>query len=312
MKHELTKRIHSCQRGFIPERQLVDNIVDVDTGMRTAGTAGRLFSPLKPEKTPIGLFLDFAAAFLSVCQAWITLVVKRLGLPSGLVNLILGIYSDNRAFHKGSDEPLYIIISGILQGCPMSGTIFAWCLNPCLNNMVRAVQGNGLVRACADDIALVLRSLRFIIVIAAVYRVIGELTLMQVKPKKCVIIPVAVALSPEVKDCIQLWLARKVPEWKKFRIEGSGKYLGAWLGPASADKRWGSVEAKFADRLRLLWERGAPPSVNSRLYASRALPVLAYLCQFYPLSEALLSREHLCLHKLLKSPMNTFTLDGTQ
>ena len=66
---ERTARIHASQKGFVPERQLVDNIDDLDTAMRPAGTASGPFNPARPEKAPIGIFLDFADAFPLICNA---------------------------------------------------------------------------------------------------------------------------------------------------------------------------------------------------------------------------------------------------
>ena len=48
------------------------------------------------------------------------------------MELLKGVYFENVAYTRDGEElvELYAILSGILQGCPGSGHIFTWCLDP--------------------------------------------------------------------------------------------------------------------------------------------------------------------------------------
>ena len=79
----LTRRAHHCQRGFVPSRQLAENIVEIGASMRIEGLGGS--APGAVGKTPLAVFLDFLAAFPSVAHRGIFAVLHAMELPRGLV-----------------------------------------------------------------------------------------------------------------------------------------------------------------------------------------------------------------------------------
>ena len=85
-------KLHECQRGFVHGRQLVRNVVDLDTH-------ARIFSmSATKEHLPALAFWDFAAAFPSVIHEFLFLAIAFFGLPEGFCNLIEGIYYINLAY----------------------------------------------------------------------------------------------------------------------------------------------------------------------------------------------------------------------
>jgi len=82
---------------------------------------------------------------------------------------------------------MFSILSGVLQGCPLSGTLFVLVVDPLLW-MFRTRVSSAIIRACADDVGAALRRMQDLIAMADVFekfRIASNLTL---KPSKCVLI----------------------------------------------------------------------------------------------------------------------------
>ena len=81
---------------------------------------------------PLWFFFDFAAAFPSVAHQWIWIVITRCGLPDGLQEIIRAMYSCVFAYGRtnGTSAKMFPIFSGIIQGCPLAGSLFALLPDP--------------------------------------------------------------------------------------------------------------------------------------------------------------------------------------
>ena len=305
-KKVLAKRTCQVQRGFVPGRQLLSNVIDIDAAGRKFGLPPKRIQP----GVPCIALLDFAAAFPSVAHIWIWSAIEALQLPGGFVELLKGVYFDNVAFTRDGAGlvELYAILSGILQGCPGSGHIFTWCLDPFLFCLEATIGQRGIVRACADDVSLAMRCIRDLVKVEEIYRCIARLTLLQVKPRKCVIIPTREALTPALRRAIREWLKRVIPAWASFAVEKRGKLLGVVLGPSAGEIQWQSVEAKYESRLLDIARSGAPPSIAIRLHSTFAVPTLGYLAQVLPPPAQTLKSQLARYHALCHLPMNCFSL----
>lgn len=62
------------------------------------------------------------------------MILNAIGLPEGLINYFRALYVDNTCYGCFDGELifLYNILSGIIQGCPASGTIFVLVVDPLL------------------------------------------------------------------------------------------------------------------------------------------------------------------------------------
>ena len=83
-------------------------------------------------------------------------MLEEGGFPSGWINIIKTMYTLVRSFAR-CDADLYFlfwVMSGVLQGCPLSGMIFAFAIDPLLRKIAAEVDGCGVgsTRACADDV----------------------------------------------------------------------------------------------------------------------------------------------------------------
>ena len=110
---------------------------------------------------PTLALFDYSSAFTSVFHCWLFRVLESSGWPDGFINFVRSIYTDAFAYVSvdGQIQLMCRILRGVLQGCPLSGTLFDLAVEPILRAFVELVQatGKGIVRVCADDIAAVLR-----------------------------------------------------------------------------------------------------------------------------------------------------------
>lgn len=132
------------QNCFVSGRNFLNNVAELDSYARVASWAGAWW--------PGCLFFDFAAAFPSVAHAWLFTVLEMMGLPKGFPKFMEALYS----FCYTTSCPdafivITIILRGILQGCPLSGTAFVCGIDPFLRLVVARIdaQNKGKTRACA-------------------------------------------------------------------------------------------------------------------------------------------------------------------
>ena len=111
------------QRGFLNNRFLLENVVDIDCEAR------RLY--LKDTNGALVL-IDLSAAFPSISQEYLFNVLERQGVPVCFRNAIKCFYKNNQHFTKmdGEVSESFRVQSGVRQGCPMSPVLFALALGP--------------------------------------------------------------------------------------------------------------------------------------------------------------------------------------
>ena len=81
------------------------------------------------------------------------------------------------------------MLSGVLQGCPLSGTVFAVSFDSPLRCLVEGIGDRGLVLACADDVLLLLRAISAVQCVVRIFAIITLATGMIVNLSKCVAVP---------------------------------------------------------------------------------------------------------------------------
>ena len=111
------------------------------------------------------------------------------------------------------------------------------------------------------------------------YRLATGLTL---KPSKCVAILVGTACTEENIHTLRNWLNINIPEWKHFKVETRGKYLGVYIGPELGGVNWEAPIAKATMRANDINASKPPLEWAARQYTTRVLPVLGYVGQLTP------------------------------
>ena len=90
-----------------------------------------------------------------------------------MLNAFNVLYQDNEGVAKVGNllKWLFSVKCGVLQGCPLSGTLFVIAIDPLLTLFEHYIYNPGLgaVYACADDIGAALKDIRGLIICARLF-----------------------------------------------------------------------------------------------------------------------------------------------
>ena len=306
----LSEGLCSVQRGFIRGRNFMQNLVDLDVVGRVYSNefqSSQVYPPTESDcvrnvaNVPVYFFQDIAAAFPSLAHRFIFIVLRAVAAPTELINYITALYTGNVAVDFDG-EIMFKILSGILQGCGMSGSLFALVFDPFLVALHSSldVLDKGTTRGCADDVGIALRKLRDIFKPYVVSRWAGSAANLHINVKKTVIVPLCCKFSEELADAIREWLRLHVPGCGELQILPNSKYLGFFLGPNSGRSSWDAPWQKWADRIEDIRVSGVGPQVTAHTYNTKCLPVLGYQAQLLEIPRGLIWKERWALHKLFK------------
>ena len=153
-----------------------------------------------------------------------------------MANFIFAIYFFNYVSVEADGEFFFsfIVSSGVLQGCSLSGTLFVLVGEPFLQNILDKMNRAhfGLVRACADDLGAVINNISHLRFFARLFDVMFKIANLQIKPKKCKIVPLH-DWNKGVATLVSDWIALHLPQWSEFAVVSQAEYLGFWLGPCT-------------------------------------------------------------------------------
>ena len=137
----------------------------------------------------------FWTCFLPVLSSLlgIFLALQTAGADLYLMNFIKAIYKHVRVFiNDGSNYHFaFFARSGVLQGCPLSASLFVISINPFLENFRKVLYNNsfGVLYACADDLGSALLKLSALHYIYPIFFKMAKISGLILQPHKCVIIP---------------------------------------------------------------------------------------------------------------------------
>ncbi len=122
--------VHPRQRGFVRGRSITDNVIEIEGFAQSYAIA--------EAEDPAILLFDIKAAFPSLAHSWLWVVLIRMGIPKAIISAIRALYRGGVAIVVllGARWGGFPIHSGIRQGCPASGTLFALAIDPCIRYLM--------------------------------------------------------------------------------------------------------------------------------------------------------------------------------
>lgn len=187
--------------------------------------------------------------------------------------------------------------SGVAQGCPLSGSLFVIVMDPVLRWIHDTLHRHiaCMERACVDDLAIALRSVRFVAHLAPIFGRAESAAALRLKPTTCKAIVLAegdaVEQARELRDVI----AGSAEEWSEFEVVRLGISLGAPLS-------WEAPLAKWRGRIEGLVCAAPAAMAASVQYKSHTLLVFSDVLAVMPAPADLASLERDAVGRILRLP----------
>jgi hypothetical protein len=282
------------QRGFVAGRHLEDNLFQLE--------ASAIAMSATCTRTAASIFFDFTTAFPALAHAWIFFVLMTMGVPDGILKTIRKLYSQCLAFllFGGANVGSLHICSGIKQGCPLSGSIFALAIDPLIRRILAAsVLHTIRVTAFADDIAIVVANLFLQLPgIMSIFVLWGAATALKLNAAKTAILP----LWPFDGAMIHRWLRHSVRDLSGCIVANFAKYLGILLGPGAAISQWDPVASKVLVRAADACFSGSGIMAKIRHFRLHGTTTVLFKAQFAPLDSAMRQAYRKAEQRLTGSP----------
>ncbi|CAK0863422.1 unnamed protein product [Prorocentrum cordatum] len=115
------------------------------------------------------------------------------------------------------------VFGGIAQGCPGSGSLFAFAAGPFLLDMKISIgdRSVGTARACACDVRAALRSIAALNIMARTFKVASIVEALTLECSKCVVVPLAAEFTPELASAYAAWASTPVAQWRDLLVRDS-------------------------------------------------------------------------------------------
>jgi hypothetical protein len=287
------------QFGFIAGRSIWDAVMLFEAAAlhlsRRDGEAGLLF-------------IDFRAAFPSVLHGWIRMVLRATGLPHSFVTAFLSLYTAvSAAIRFGNSDPVSIpMLSGIRQGCPASGAVFAICIDPLLRRIGAWLPSPwSKLIAYADDIAIALRGARKCLL--QLFCLLDEAegcTGLSLNVGKSTLVPLWTSDIAAATTEVQSLSTR----FADLEVAAFFKHLGIMVGPGADLVRWSAATIKFLDRALCVKAAGGGLSESIRMYGALAVSTLQYIGQYCSPPASIRKIEARAIARITSSPLYAFPI----
>ena len=282
----LQEEAHCSARGFVPGRNFVEKFYLPTLALALRLSKAHALQLASPPTILVALsrlqihFFMFAVLAASFA-------------PDSLTRFVRALYTDCWSSVIGSNV-WFLILRGVLQGCPLSSTLFVICLPTFLHSVASRLESNEIICGCADDLLTVVRtdcSLKFLdLALAYLQRVSG----LALNMRKVVFVPLAQEVSDACLATFRAWLCANTPRFDKATIATSLVYLGFNMGTRSAQNKWQPQIDAFRVRSLQLSKFGQTLAYNVFGYNRAVITSLAHTAQLEALPDdfSMELREH--------------------
>jgi hypothetical protein len=288
------------QRGFLPRRSMLANVVDLEEAAMHATLAG----DDEDGSDPGVLLFDFAAAFPSISQQFLAEVLSFVGFPPCSLHLVAALYYQHMGTPtlSGTTSAAFPLSAGIRQGCPLSPLLFVVAMDGLLRR-IRRESSSTCPRAFADDLAAVVRSLATEApVLKRIFDDIASAAGLHLNVAKCICIPLHLATDIDIAAS----LAAAVPGWANMRIQTHGAYLGFEIGPDKRHRSWSAALAKATQRVQQ-WDWGSLGLFwATQVWNTYVVPTLLFVAQLETPPDEVDKALHSMLRRAAYGPGNWF------
>ena len=295
LERNVGSRISDMQKGFLHGRKMMSNLIDLDEAAQKIS--------IRTSRGAI-ILLDFRAAFPSMDHDFIWDTLEAVGLPLEFICAIKMLYQGNKHFLRlqGALFEGPTVYSGVRQGCPLSGLLFAICADVLLIRLEKVLTGSDEVaRAFADDTAVAVQDYtKTIATLSNLFQEYASISCLELNIQKTVFIPLWPLSS--VRGLRNL-ITELCPAWRNIHIDVKGKYLGFIIGPGSAELSWSAPLKKFNQRV-LKWENKCGLLWSSMYYNTFAVTTLEFVAQLVDTPDEVLISEEAALRRFAPGPGN--------
>ena len=263
-------KIHEDQKGFMPGRLMSDHTrlaTEVAHLCNSTGTNGYIVG------------LDQAKAYDRVDQAWLLSVLRAMGIPLPLLNIIRDILPSCRSqvrVNSGLSEPFFLR-RGVRQGDPLSCLLYDFSIEPLamrLRAKIRGISMLGLPHArvmlYADDTNLFLSPEDSLPGVAACLASASYAIGSKFNLDKTDVKPVGSAAFKQSAYDEPLAIQASLPGAYVLHPSAPLRILGVWIGSEDfAAPRWAQIEAHIG-KITKQW-RAIGASLRNRAVLASAL-----------------------------------------
>lgn len=260
------------QRAILPGRKIDDCIF---------GIMDEFFS----HDESVLLQTDFAKAFDFVNRSAIEQMIKHIGLPNELINVILVALSPGLVFFNGKS---FISIIGVRQGCPISPIIFN-LISDLYVVHIGYINDVRVVFAYCDDLAAIIRSVDALAAIRAHIALYEKSVGASLNSSKCSLL-----------FRKHHWGVDGV--WDDIEIVSTTRYLGIKFNSDGICKSmWGIILQKVKSRVDILRKRIFHGAIRISAISVYLTSLFSYVGRFFVPPQNAVSKFFILIQPMLKS-----------
>ena len=196
LEKEVGHLLCKAQKGFIKHRQMLRNVLEVDFAARKISVQSR---------SGAILLFDFSAAFPSLAHDMLWDTLEVAGVDADYIRAIKLFYKHNKHIMKlkGLEFEGPLVESGVRQGCPLSGLLFAIAVDVLLRKLQKHLHNDEELGAFADDIAVVVSNVWTTMpILRRIFDEFEQISALKLNIRKTVLIPLWKYMNDKNMRCL--------------------------------------------------------------------------------------------------------------